>query len=96
MIKHFTLQFLHLSARKLLTVQHGARLPNQEEKMNEHAQNTGHFFNKKLQCDIDSVPLWLSGKIRIQRQVQDRQGNILKTTTEHTKEKKYFYKHITA
>jgi len=48
MIKHITLQFLHSSARKLLTVQHGARLPNQEEKMNEHAQNTGHFFNKKI------------------------------------------------
>jgi hypothetical protein len=47
MIKHFALQFLHSSARNLLNVQHGARLPIQEEKMNEHAQNIGHFFNNK-------------------------------------------------
>jgi hypothetical protein len=48
MIKHFTLQFLHLSARKLLTVQHGTRLPIQEEKVNEHAQNTKIHTHKNI------------------------------------------------
>jgi hypothetical protein len=73
------------SARKLLIVQHGARLPDQEEKENEHASKK-YFFRRRLQFTIDRVPLWPS--ISFNRKTE--------TDCEINEGKSYrFYKHIT-